>query len=139
MFQLLLIRCNWHGPRRRYSLGGFCQHLIGDGEQLHDPLVQVEVLQSLEEVRVAADGRALMVNVWLGGRGDTHRHRQGTHTNTGNTYKYREHIHIQGTHTHTHTGNTYKYGQPRTQIHTSMEHRHRHTRKTYTDRHGTQT
>ena len=37
------------------SLGGFGQHLVGDGQQLHDPLVQVQILQTLEQVRVAAD------------------------------------------------------------------------------------
>ena len=37
-----------------HVLVGPAEHVVDDGQELHDPLVQVQVLQALEEIRVLA-------------------------------------------------------------------------------------
>ena len=37
---------------REHSLVCTCEHVIHDGHKLHDPLIKMEVLQSLEQVCV---------------------------------------------------------------------------------------
>ena len=43
--------------RNLYLLVGLCEHVVDDGHELHDPLVEMEVLKTLEEVGVLASVR----------------------------------------------------------------------------------
>ena len=43
---------------RLHSLEVSHKHVVDDGHELHDPLIQVEVLQAFEEVRVLPPIRA---------------------------------------------------------------------------------
>ena len=53
---------------------GPCEHVVDDGHELHDPLIQVEVLQTLEEVGVFASITPDHGDLLGFGLGGQHRH-----------------------------------------------------------------
>ena len=64
------------GKERVYSLEVSHKHVVDDGHELHDPLIQVEVLQSFEEVRVLSPVRAHHGYLLGFGLGGEHHHVQ---------------------------------------------------------------
>ena len=44
--------------QQKHSLVSFSEHVVDDGHELHDPLIQMEILQTLEEVGVFTTIRA---------------------------------------------------------------------------------
>lgn len=71
MLSFLLIRKHEVSKNYKVSLVSLGKHVVDDGHELHDPLVEMEVLQTFEQVGVLSSVRANhrdLLRLCLGGQ-----------------------------------------------------------------------